>query len=175
MLWYYYSPADCLFTDSSASIPEPDSPGSHGGPVRNSIRNQEHNWMKSFTGFQNWSRLKVDPQFDRGIFWIQFLPNCVRTEWSDHTLINGGFFRLSAFYGVSDSLVGFPYGWSVYLFSSLTFSSFHSISLFFSFFFSLTYMTYIIMLLFFIIVCTSFLPFNRNRDKYKVKYVDSEK
>ena len=59
-----------------------------------------------------------------------------------------GFFKWSAFYGVSDSFVDYPYG-SVYLFSSLTFSSFHSILViflpaFFKFLFSLTYITYII-------------------------------
>ena len=66
-LGYFYSPPDCHFADSSASIPEPYSSGSHGGPVRNSIRNQEHDWMKSFTGFQNW-KLEADLQFDRGVF-----------------------------------------------------------------------------------------------------------
>ena len=84
--------------------------------MRNSIRNQEHDWMKSFTGFQNW-KLEADLQFDRGIFLIQFLH-----------------FRLSALHGVSDSFVDYPYG-SVYLFY-LTISSFHSILfIFFSAFF----------------------------------------
>ena len=72
-----YSPPDCLFADSSASIPEPYSSGSNGGPVRNSIRNQEHDWMKSFTCFQNW-KLEADLQFDRGILVI----NKCFSKWS---------------------------------------------------------------------------------------------
>ena len=77
MLRYFYSPPDCLFADSSASIPEPYSSGSNGGPVRNSIRNQEHDWMKSFTCFQNW-KLEADLQFDRGILVI----NKCFSKWS---------------------------------------------------------------------------------------------
>ena len=71
-----------------------------------------------------------------------------------------GFFRWSALYGVFDSFVCYPYG-SVYLFLSLTFSTFIStliISLFFLSFYFCFKLLY---------ESLSFLPLNCNKDKDK--------
>ena len=75
---------------------------------------------------RSWVRIPLKPWF----FFRLLLSSCLNWKiyCDDHTLLSSHtagrvFFRWSALYGVSDSFADYPYGF-VYLFSSLSFSSF---------------------------------------------------
>ena len=72
ILYYYYSPDDCLFcAKSSALIPEPYPSGSHRGPVINSIK------IKDIIAWKFYKLPKLDEAEGRSPIWQTNLFNSI--------------------------------------------------------------------------------------------------